>query len=91
MNDPTIILLGHLQTLRTDLAVQTGRVSQLRKQVAYFADIGKNTNATRARLRDAEETLACYAAELVRLERELGAMDLPRAATAAVSASTSLE
>ena len=71
------ILRSYVAPLRADLAIQTGRVRQLRKRVVDLERIGKNASADRARLQDAEETLAHYAAELARLERELTASAKP--------------
>lgn len=68
-------LQSYVAPLKADLALQTGRVRQLRKRVFDLERIGKNASADRARLQDAEETLTHYAAELVRLERELAAID----------------
>lgn len=66
------LLQRHLLPLKADLVAQVKRVRDLREIVAALAGIGGDVTSNNARLRDAEATLAVYASEVVRLERELG-------------------
>ena len=68
------ILRSYLAPLRADLALQEKRVRQLRAEAAKLVRSGRDDRMAIARLQDAEETQAFYAAELVRLERELAAI-----------------
>ena len=66
------ILQRLLPPLKADLVVQMERVRDLREIVAALARIGGDVTSDNARLRDAEASLAVYASEVVRLEKELG-------------------
>ena len=73
MEDP-YILRRYLSGLEADLESQTERVRHLREAVASLVHGGEDASIAKARLLDAEETLAVYASEAVRLERELAAL-----------------
>lgn len=64
----------HLQLVKADLAAGRESVNRQRQIVADLLRRGEDATIAKARLQEAEETLAIYVAEASRLDIELAAL-----------------
>jgi len=71
---PRRTLERHLQLVKADLAAGRECVNRQRQLVDDLLRRGEDTTIAKARLREAEETLAIYLAEASRLDIELAAL-----------------
>jgi hypothetical protein len=71
---PRRTLERHLQLVKADLAAGRESANRQRHIVADLLRRGEDATVARARLREAEETLAIYVAEASRLDIELAAL-----------------
>jgi hypothetical protein len=71
---PRPTLERHLQQVKADLALGNEHVCRQRQIVDDLEQSGHDATIAKARLQEAEETLAVYVAEANRLESELAAL-----------------
>ena len=71
---PRRTLERHLQLVKADLALGNEHVRRQRQIVADLEHSGQDATIAKARLQEAEETLAVYVAEASRLDIELAAL-----------------